>query len=701
MKIVSDIFNSRIFRLIFTILPVLLPALSLSFSDSINSVAVFILGFTFLGILPGYVAVALSFPKVGLVETLIVGSVIGICIVGLGNFLSHFTHVYFLRFFPSVFLVLWGLKSYRKILKNSYISTESNWIVIGIVSNLLLGWGVFWETIRSQPIVWTGSWYFENDINYHIALVSSTISNASGVFGFLPSKQITYTWLLHGALATLGSATKLHSDQLVLHFWPSLYFGLVGPLLATASAILFKQKWAIAITPSLFTLYTGPIFFKGTFAEFHWTFPPSPTFELGVLLIVVIVIWIHLSIQNWETVYVDPGKLRLLSLLALIFAAASAKGSIGPLVLGIVTLGLLRSKISSTHLFRHYVYIMIVSIISVVSSLLVVIRTKESLVLGPFSLLNGYVEQPQARMLLAVLVMLGVVCALFAIGYPFENGVTETFLLLLGGIASGLFGVSIFDHDGKSQAYFYFACIPLFIILLVGMATLAASKLNKSLESKLIYSALLFSAWYLGNEFLSRDSNLFLKYWMILGAVIALVTFLSYIFFRNKLLFRSAAILFMCCSGAFSFGSEVPAYSRSEKADYLYSLEDSQINALRYIRTHSALSDVVLTNKYCGSGNIEDGNCNDRVFIAAAYTERKVYYETAAYTFQDKNSVDRQRFIRSQQFYTAPNRNLIQELKSDGVVWIYLDKSIPHSASIYKFADLYFETSTSAVLRLK
>jgi len=55
--------------------------------------------------------------------------------------------------------------------------------------------------------------------------------------------------------------------------------------------------------------------------------------------------------------------------------------------------------------------------------------------------------------------------------------------------------------------------------------------------------------------------------------------------------------------------------------------DGTQLAAFAFIRTHSALTDRVITNTQCLTGTIADGDFQPRLFAVAAFTERGVLVE--------------------------------------------------------------------------
>ncbi|SNT36525.1 hypothetical protein SAMN05421812_10544 [Asanoa hainanensis] len=137
------------------------------------------------------------------------------------------------------------------------------------------------------------------------------------------------------------------------------------------------------------------------------------------------------------------------------------------------------------------------------------------------------------------------------------------------------------------------------------------------------------------------------------------------------------------------------------------SLPRSRVEAARWLRDHSAPSDVVATNAHCINAPT-DGYCDPRSFWLSAYAERRVLVEGWAFAPRVSESGswefwDPDLLARNDAAFTAPTAQSLSALRSDdGVRWLVADRQVgPESPDLAGLADLRYSNDRMAVYELR
>src|SRR5690606_31851683 len=133
-------------------------------------------------------------------------------------------------------------------------------------------------------------------------------------------------------------------------------------------------------------------------------------------------------------------------------------------------------------------------------------------------------------------------------------------------------------------------------------------------------------------------------------------------------------------------------------------------DSARWIRDHSGVDDLVATNRHCTAA--QGDPCDPRRFFVAAYSERQVLVEGWAYTSSwlktpegDEGRVHRpfwnpSLLAANDGFFQAPNEESARIMKDLGVDWLFVDKTVPYSDDLRKYATPRYETDWAWVLEL-
>jgi hypothetical protein len=126
-----------------------------------------------------------------------------------------------------------------------------------------------------------------------------------------------------------------------------------------------------------------------------------------------------------------------------------------------------------------------------------------------------------------------------------------------------------------------------------------------------------------------------------------------------------------------------------------------EIQAARWIRDHSGVNDLVMTNRHCVSPGAPV-NCDTRRFVVAAFSERQVLLEgwtatpmSAKLGPRGRDSITvnywNQPLLKlNDGFIADPTEQAAQQLRKMGVRWIYVDHTRPYATSLEPYATLRY-----------
>jgi hypothetical protein len=154
-----------------------------------------------------------------------------------------------------------------------------------------------------------------------------------------------------------------------------------------------------------------------------------------------------------------------------------------------------------------------------------------------------------------------------------------------------------------------------------------------------------------------------------------------------------------------------PATAGSVRGDSYLTVSRDEINAARWIRAHSAITDIVMTNRHC-STPVAPYTCDSRRYVVAAFSERQVLIEgwTATPMSTDLAPLGRDSIYvnywkpallaLNDGFIAHPSAAAAAKLSALGVRWVYVDYSRPYAKTLEPFAHLRYHNAGVAVYQL-
>ena len=129
-----------------------------------------------------------------------------------------------------------------------------------------------------------------------------------------------------------------------------------------------------------------------------------------------------------------------------------------------------------------------------------------------------------------------------------------------------------------------------------------------------------------------------------------------------------------------------------------------EIDAARWIRDHSGVNDLVMTNRHCITPMAPD-HCDSRRFVVAAFSERQVLVEGWTATpmsaklgpkGRDSITVNYWKpalLALNDGFIANPTADAAAQLRKLGVKWIFVDHTRPYASTLEPYATLRYQTS--------
>jgi hypothetical protein len=470
-------------------------------------------------------------------------------------------------------------------------------------------------------------------------------------------------------------------------------------------------------------------FFDKSFAGFPIT-PLSPSLGLGAPTLVAIVTVMAL---RWNRTMLAGGVL-LLPVLAI--GAAGAKGSTVPVIVAGLGLAIVAMLVfDRSQVWRLVGDLAIVTACLVFAVVFVFHGSGAGLHLSPAEAATqgspavwlGWPETAYQQAVIFSIAVIGLLArgaGVFALPFSRTGRRSPLTWLLIGGALAGAGAVVVFAHPGASQWYFARTAIPLLAIgSALGLVALfgaipPAKRVGVIALGLLAGPALLWlptallgplevGAWTRARQLLG-----------VAGLVVVLVGMLAWLLGGSAgQRFRlAAAAMVLTVLSAGVVATTVDLFAPTPRVgqvsiDRNLATSRGQVDAARWIRDHSGVHDLVMTNRHCMSP-VEPYNCDSRRWVVAAFSERQVLLEgwtatpmsaklgphgrdsiTVSYWHPELLSLN-------DGFIARPTERAAAELRDLGVRWIFVDHTRPYADTLEPYARLRFQTPDADVYEL-
>jgi hypothetical protein len=661
--------------------------------------------FILMGIVPGSIAWRLIVKNQTKIDAVIFGSIMGLVLMAFGGVLSSWTQTYYARFIPSVFLISIGVLYRKRSWFNSATKQDQSSLII---SGAFLGFisilAQLVATLRSQPTSWEGWWSFYGDLSWHVALTSEVLSRPPSTFPWFPGTELHYTWMVHSALGVWGSATTASADFMVLQAWPILFSILLPLSISTLAYAVSKQKYVVLMAPSVVALLVGPVGIQETVFAYAPTYSISPTHELSQILIITIIMALF-SQRNFQELETSMEKyLSAIILFVLFFTAAGSKGVMPLFIVSTIGSFWTYCCLRRTANREHHLTLALALAAVLLSIFTVIGNTSNGLDIQPLSLLTGYADEPNLRSYLSLICFFIWIAAAALAAWRSDIELQIFAAIVTIPITLSVVATFMFSHPGRSQSYFYMSTIPVLVVLILSsLSKLSSSKdgthvIATGFIAYAIHASILIvpSTWSEREKLMSLfaiplvSSFFYLtvsmqKYWRVdfrKTFVYIFMTIALTSFFAQPFIFKSFV------------------YSGNESSGSENNVSNQLIGDMRTLKEFSNTNDLVATNRICEatSPNVYL-YCGPHYWYLSGYSERKIFFETYAFTWEHDQSEAEDRITQNSEFILNASNENTKAMWEFGVRWIFIDKSRPYK-DYSNVADLKLDTASSQIWRV-
>ncbi len=647
-----------------------------------------------------------------------------------------------------VVITLIAVPACRRRIRDAHTSWEPWWFgpltglaTLGAIPPLL-------AYFRDVPLTWaTGVRQPDVDAYLHLALAGELAHRGPATFPWVASEPLAYHWFSHAWIANLSVVSGVELDQTLFRFMPAFLPLAVTLIVSTAAVRLSGKAWTGPVAAVL-TLAGGDLNVFGRPTTNHPLDPLSPSLGLSVPILVALVV---VLVCRWRG-EARPGAFLLVPVLA--FAVAGTKGSALPLVIAGLVVSVLAAALVNRPYLRRLVAELAVIVACFAFALLVVFHGSAGgltidlrnapRALPLFEWLGGgdTVVTNGDQALVSLLVVFGVLARgsgmvfLFATGRGRRDPLTW---FLAGAGCAGAGALAVLAHPGASQLYFAYNAIPLLALgSAAGLATLAerlGDRVAQPMLTGLVAGVLMVLLPPLVAGVLSPGGQIpqALREIGIAGAVVAAGGLLTWLTMRP----RSTELAGTAPSGAALAGAAVGGTAlagtvvvtllvagiatvantatmtipKRPVPPQAQEVSRGQIDAARWIRDHSAIDDLVITNRHC-STPVAPYHCDSRRFVVSAFSERQVLVEGwtgtprastlapvgAGAIFVSYWKPDL--LALNDGFIARPDAIAAARLRELGVRWVLVDFTRPHAGTLEPYAHLKFRTRDAEVYQL-
>jgi hypothetical protein len=572
---------------------------------------------------------------------------------------------------------------------------------------------------RQVPLTWpTGFRAPYVDTYFHLSLAAELAHRGPASFPWVSGEPLAYHWFSHAWIAQVSVVSGAGLDEVLLRFTPALMPLLVTFVIAAAAIRLSGRAWTGPLAAVL-TMAGGDLNVFGKATPGYPVSPLSPSLALSApsLIALVVVIGLHWRGQ------LRPGGLLLVPLLTLL--ATGAKGSTAPLILAGLVLASGAMVVTNRPALRAVLIQLGLVFGALELAVVAVFRgTDDGLHLEPLAAMRqtpgaawfGGVHTSGMFAVVAMITLVGVLArGLGVVGLlGTRSGRRDPLTWLLTGAGLAAAGaVLTLTHASYSQWYFPRSAGPLLGLgSALGLAALM-DRLGVALRLAVVVGLIagpalsLLPAELFGTlterggvpraALLAATAVVVLL--LAAGAALAAAARFRVAPARSA----GAAVVVTVLAAAVSqmLAGQLRAtpapQARSVSASAPLAVSRDQINAARWIRNHSDVDDLVMTNRHCVTPTAPR-HCDSRRWVVAAFSERQVLLEgwtgtarSAAIATKDNPSilVDywRPDLLRlNDGFIERPDMAAMRRLQALGVRWVFVDHTRPHAATLAPFA---------------
>lgn len=592
---------------------------------------------------------------------------------------------------------------------------------------------------RQVPVIWeSGFRAVPTDVYFHLALTAQVAHRGPGNVPFVAGEPLSYHWFSHAWVAQIATTASVPLDQILFRVGPPLLaLALVFAIAITAVRVT-NRPWTgpvaalIAVSTRDLNIYGG----SSPFTSGRLLTSGALSLGFASLLLVVLT---GLLIARWRGHHM-PGSWILVLVLGV--GVAGGKGSALPLLVAGTALALAAALLGRWPSRLRIASDLGLLLVAFLGTFLTIFGGSARTVVNPTTALSeagisafllAPIEDPAPLLVMgaAGLVLVSVLAraaGLLALSTDENLRRDPAAVALLGASLAGALAVVVLSVGGKSQYYFLRNAIPLMALGSVwGFAAFwerlrpmasrylaigGAAGVVSAIVINQVFARVVEASTGLGPTTLARLAAVagVLACGLLAATLIAPQRDRWSAGVMTVAVFLVVATLVPTLHAQLT--SSLPPSPPPLPPTERFAFSADQIDAARWLRDHSDVDDVVMTNRHCASPTWV--NCDSRRFPITAFTERRVLLEGWAYTRSwvlspdplGKGDVyrpfwDQAMQSRNDTFLDDPSRRLGEVLyERDDVRWIFIDKTVEWSKDLSDFATPAYETDWALVLEL-
>ncbi|MDE9365211.1 hypothetical protein PZ938_06295 [Luteipulveratus sp. YIM 133132] len=548
------------------------------------------------------------------------------------------------------------------------------------------------------------------DTYLHQALASQLLNRGPGSWPTVLGEDLGYHWFGHAWIAQVTASSGVGLDEVLMRVLPSLMPLTLVLTVAFLALRLSRTPWVAVLAVVITAVGSQGNMLARSTSSLPLT-PESPTLGLGVPTLLALVLVLTM---RWRG-EARTGAFVLVPLFAVV--ASGTKGSTAPLVVAGLALALVAMMLWNRSLVRP-VLIDLVVVTACLGAVVVLVfhGSSAGLALNPNEAAEqtayadwlGSLDSDVVLRLIGVLAVLGgLTRAALTFVLPFSRTARLDPLtwLLVGASVAGAGAVAIFSHPGHSQGYFLLTVIPL---AATGSA-LGAQKLLEVLGPRALAGVLvvgvLGGAAVFGlptmvtGRLVPDDGRVLTLQVVIAVVVVILAAVAGYLVAADGTSRPASAAASVAVAGLFTgvlaFQGAVSGIAPTVTTRVLptsqLATSQGEIDTARFIRDHSGVDDLVMTNRHCTTLRPPFGGCDSRRWLVTAFSERQLLVEGWTATpratkiaphGRDSVTVDywKPEILRlNDGFIAAPTEAARDRLWALGVRWVYAEARMPHA----------------------
>lgn len=648
---------------------------------------------------PGAALVRILLPNRGPVHMFVLGTTFGIMLWTLGGFLSYLTGIFVARWVPSTVAIalLIIIRALGRLPRRQRSLPMPPAVSAGALVGVLAIVPALRTALETQPSSWDGWYSLYVDLPFQAAIAAEVAARVPEQAPWVAGTPLSYTWAFHSAMGVWSSTSTVSPSTLVFQAWPVVFSVLIPALIAIVAWELSRNTWVATLSPLMFALVHGVLMSPTVFVQ-KPLFALSPTRDFGHLTMLVVILALYKTLGRRSVRALSIPWLVALGFGMLV--ATASKGSVMPVLLGGVLAACFVLVVTRRFTWPGFLPAVVFGAGAIVGFRIAIPDTQSasSLSWGPLTFLGSAPENTTLLSLVIIgLLLFSIIGFWLLLGHAVDWMLAS---LIAGTMLAGLFGVALLTQSGGSQNYFWQAVEPLIAIATAWCGVV----LTKTYGVRVVFVVVGIAV--VGNLALRLAVNP-----AVLSAAIVVMAAAGAVIIVLRSGGRSArgaAISPIVIALVLTQAAQLVGVPDGRSGGYASSAEDqvavhsSQLDAFEFIRTHTGIDDVLVTNSHCIAGSVDGGDCVARRFILAAMSERRVLVEGWSYTqFGEEAGWAHDRVALGDDFIDVPSSAGARSLLAMGVGFIYVDMRLPVSPELEDYSTLVFDSEWARVYQLQ